>query len=116
MTKPKEGKIKEMWEKRFERLIIKQLFLAWEAGKKQVKMPYKYTLDTDKLGRPIFDMAISQRTQLLKEIKEKVEGMKKNRTFMDEDCEWCGKKFCESCKGRNVHNKALSDVLELLTK
>ena len=66
------NKPKEKWEKRFEKLIIKQLFLAWEAGKKQVKTSYKYTLDTDKLGRPIFDMAMSKFEQKLKEREKEI--------------------------------------------
>ena len=107
----KEEKIKEMWEKRFERLIIKQLFLAWEAGKKQAKTPYKYTLDTDKLGRPIFDMAISQRTQLLKEIKENVP--KEIEDVFDERVNSDGVKSKEWCWG---YNQALSEVIELLNK
>lgn len=40
---------------KLDMIIRKALFLAWEAGKKQVKTPYKYTLDTDKLGQPIYD-------------------------------------------------------------
>ena len=70
--KQMNNKPKEKWEKRFEKLIIKQLFLAWKAGKKQVKTPYEYTLDTDKLGRPIFDMAVSRFKQKLKEQREEL--------------------------------------------
>jgi len=110
MTKPKEKKIKEKWEIReeFTEKLHKHVHFL---GNTNI-----IECETEKFWSWFDQKLKEQRTQLLKEIKEKVEGMKKNRTFMDEDCEWCGKKFCESCKGRNVHNKALSDVLELLTK
>jgi len=79
----------ERWDKRFEKLIISKLFLAWEAGKKQHKTPTEYTLDTDKLGRPIFDMAISELSRAREEERERVRKWAKrempSKTLLDID-------------------------------
>ena len=56
-----------MNNKKIDSLIRKQLFSAWEAGKKQKDTPNKYTLDTDKLGQPIYNFIHSALEEQRKE-------------------------------------------------
>ena len=69
----KTQSIEERFNERFDKTIRSALFKAWRQGKEQHKTPYKYTLDTDKLGRPIFDMVIEKLKAQRQELKKKVE-------------------------------------------
>lgn len=59
--------------KDLDKAIRKGLFLAWEAGKKQKDTPYDYTLSTDKLGKPIYDLVIKLLSQSNQEIVKEYE-------------------------------------------
>ncbi len=54
MKKPNVLKDSEIIK--LDKLIRLSLVTAWEFGKRQKDTPYKYNLDTDKLGQPIFDL------------------------------------------------------------
>jgi len=52
-------------------------------------------------------------------IIEEIEKKRKPRTFMDEECEFCGREFCGEemevfCEGRKNYNQALQDIIKKL--
>ena len=60
-------------KKEFENSIRKALFKAWKAGKKQVKTPFKFTLNTDKLGLPVYKLSEKLLSSSQQELIEKID-------------------------------------------
>jgi hypothetical protein len=94
-------------DKRFDEKITMKiegaLFRAWEAGKKQKETPLKYTLDTDKLGRPIYNLFKSFLHQELDRAR------KEERKRIREE-------FIKEYNSRTSTTKFISKFLDLLDK
>jgi hypothetical protein len=102
VNKPMNTKGKtETWEV-LDKKIRLSLFTAWELGKRQKDNPYKYNLDTDKLGKPIFDYCVAVYQQGRADERKKIEiyksimgatdfmrqyGIEDNETYTAEDIE-----------------------------
>ncbi len=127
------------WEIKLEKQIILSLVTAWELGKKQKVTPYKYNLDTKKLGQPIYDLFSTQRSEAYEEgsksnfvsdtdvtrklVKETKEWIEKNkRPIVSWTTASNGNVSVDRLTGKPVnkgsggimYNQALDDVLEKL--
>lgn len=67
-----KNKDQQEWNEKLTSGIIKALVMAWEAGKKQSKTPYQYTLDTDSIGKPLFDLITSEFSLREKQVREEM--------------------------------------------
>ena len=77
MKKPKQAG----WRSTVDKVIRLSLFLAYDAGKKQCQTPYKYTLDTDKIGKPVYEFIMKSLSRQRAVMAEMMEGMKKKHTI-----------------------------------
>jgi len=80
--------------------LRKAIFEGYDAGKKQHKTPYDYTLDTDKIGEKHFKIIMGQIEQLLLERDKEVVEVIEEIGFDSENPSW-NKNLIIGCREPN---------------